>query len=117
MELIDRVLALIGPNGTPIPDTSYTLLREGRSHGERAIAYRIPNRKKPEKPNTKLIPESLLTQALARLHTTGRFERSWFASTFPEVAKSGPCTYKTGGGSLKLLGLAEFDPPAAYRAL
>ena len=116
MDLIDRILALIVPGGIAVPDTSYTLIRAGRTRqGERAVAYRIPNRKNRRKPYTKLIPKSLLDAALAQLQQTGHFERSWFASAFRRLAKSGPCTFKATGGSLKLLGLAHFDPPATYR--
>lgn len=86
------------PPGTKLPGTTgYTIKGLGKTRGEDATAYLIPNRADPKSPHQKRFAASDLRRAYNQLSRCGQFTRAWFESEMKECAKVRPCNFLAMG--------------------
>ena len=81
----------------------------GTRRGERALIYKIPNNKNPERPYEKGVTIPEFKQAYEKIVQFGEFSSRWFKENMNECSKDGSCNFTTIGGIFELLGLAVYD--------
>ena len=92
------------PAGTKLaPD--YTVKGLGKSRGEAALVYLVPNKQGGE-PWKKRIRQSEWETAYQHLTNGGHITRAWFKQNIPDAYKDGPCTFRVMGEVLVSLGVA-----------
>jgi hypothetical protein len=94
------------PRGSKLPGTGYTVKGFGKTRGQDAIVYLIPNRADPKNPYQKRFAASELRRAYDQLSNSGQFTRVWFSSEMRECAKVGPCNFLAMGAIFVGLNLA-----------
>lgn len=94
-----KVLAI--PKGTKI-GTTYTVNGPGRSRGEAALVYLIPN-KQGGNPYKKRIRKSEWESAYPHLFVHGDFALHDFRKTMPDAAKDGECNFHFTKGVFRRL--------------
>lgn len=67
------------------------------------ILYSIGN-----KGNSKYITTEMLEDAFNEVITNGELSRTWFNNSFPNQAKTSPCSFTTLGGILEHVGLVGY---------
>ena len=109
--IVDQ-LARIEP-GTVIPKPrakgEFVVKGWGSRRGERALIYKIPNNKNPDRPYEKGVTVSELKQAYEKVVNSGEFSSRWFKENMTECSKEGSCNFTTIGGIFELLGIAVYD--------
>jgi hypothetical protein len=90
------------PAGTKL-DPDYTVKGLGKSRGEDALVYLVPNRR-VGKPSEKRIRQSEWEAAYQHLSNGGHITRTWFKQNTPDAYKDGPCAFRVMGEVLVLLG-------------
>ncbi len=109
--IFDRILR-VAPPGTIIPkpeaEGGFIIKGVGVRRGERAIIYRVPNHKRPEKPCEKGINASELQAAYNELLASGHLTRQWFREHLPKCDNEGSCNFTSVGGMFELLGEAVY---------
>jgi len=65
----------------------------GKSRGENALFYLIPNSKNSNKPYPKGITESDFEKAYQQIIKNGIFSRKWFNQNMMESKKVSPCNF------------------------
>jgi hypothetical protein len=100
--IFDRIRTI--PIGTKIrPD--YTVKGLGKSRGEEALVYLVPNRS-GGKPSEKRVRSSEWETAYQHLLSGNQMTRNWFEENMPDAAKDGTCGFRVTGEVFVLLGLA-----------
>ena len=97
-------------SGTIIPKpkakADFVVKGWGTRRGKRALIYKIPNHKNPNRPYEKGITIPEFKQAYDQLMNVGEFSSRWFSKNMRVCAKEGSCNFTTIGGIFELLGVA-----------
>ena len=96
----------------PISD-GYQVKGYGKSRGQEALVYLIPNRNNPNSPNTKRVPKSDWEEAYEYLKDHGKLTREWFEKN-TICAKDGGCNFTVIGGVFSFLCIAEYNEDGYY---
>jgi hypothetical protein len=92
------------PRGTKIKP-EYTVKGLGKSRGEEALVYLVPNRN-GEGSSEKRVCSSEWETAYQHLLSGGQITSNWFKQNIPKAAKDGMCSFRVTGEVFVLFGVA-----------